>query len=98
MSENVGSTLPSQQDHPTSLSFTLTWAALLLKCVTSLTLLLDVCVGQEIGNGGTCQWKMCGLDPMTTLALYFEVVNQVQTAEHSSSSTAALSHLHKEVL
>ncbi|TNM95688.1 hypothetical protein fugu_016771 [Takifugu bimaculatus] len=34
-------------------------------------------VQQEIGNGGTCQWKMCGLDPMTTLALYFEVVNQV---------------------
>uniref|UniRef100_A0A3Q4GFF7 Protein transport protein SEC23 n=1 Tax=Neolamprologus brichardi TaxID=32507 RepID=A0A3Q4GFF7_NEOBR len=25
---------------------------------------------------GTCQWKVCGLDPSTTLALYFEVVNQ----------------------
>uniref|UniRef100_H3CA68 Protein transport protein SEC23 n=1 Tax=Tetraodon nigroviridis TaxID=99883 RepID=H3CA68_TETNG len=33
----------------------------------------------EIGNGGTCQWKMCGLDP-TTLALYFEVVNQQHNA------------------
>lgn len=55
--------------------------------------MLDVCVGQEIGNGGTCQWKMCGLDPMTTLALYFEVVNQVQTAEYNS--TAALYRLHK---
>uniref|UniRef100_A0A8C5C6Q2 Protein transport protein SEC23 n=1 Tax=Gadus morhua TaxID=8049 RepID=A0A8C5C6Q2_GADMO len=31
---------------------------------------------KEIGTGGTCQWKMCGLDPSTTLALYLEVVNQ----------------------
>uniref|UniRef100_A0A7N5ZR15 Protein transport protein SEC23 n=1 Tax=Anabas testudineus TaxID=64144 RepID=A0A7N5ZR15_ANATE len=31
---------------------------------------------QEIGTGGTCQWKICGLDPSTTLAFYFEVVNQ----------------------
>uniref|UniRef100_A0A665ULS6 Protein transport protein SEC23 n=1 Tax=Echeneis naucrates TaxID=173247 RepID=A0A665ULS6_ECHNA len=31
---------------------------------------------KEIGTGGTCQWKVCGLDPCTTLALYFEVVNQ----------------------
>uniref|UniRef100_A0AAY4A3P8 Protein transport protein SEC23 n=1 Tax=Denticeps clupeoides TaxID=299321 RepID=A0AAY4A3P8_9TELE len=35
------------------------------------------CVSEnEIGTGGTCQWKICGLDPSTTLALYFEVVNQ----------------------
>uniref|UniRef100_A0AAQ5ZKP5 Protein transport protein SEC23 n=1 Tax=Amphiprion ocellaris TaxID=80972 RepID=A0AAQ5ZKP5_AMPOC len=35
------------------------------------------CVSEnEIGTGGTCQWKICGLDPATTLALYFEVVNQ----------------------
>lgn len=32
---------------------------------------------QEIGTGGTCQWKICGLSPTTTLAIYFEVVNQV---------------------
>uniref|UniRef100_A0AAR2M055 Protein transport protein SEC23 n=1 Tax=Pygocentrus nattereri TaxID=42514 RepID=A0AAR2M055_PYGNA len=31
---------------------------------------------KEIGTGGTCQWKICGLDPNTTLAIYFEVVNQ----------------------
>ncbi|OXB66813.1 hypothetical protein ASZ78_003515 [Callipepla squamata] len=31
---------------------------------------------KEIGTGGTCQWKICGLNPSTTLALYFEVVNQ----------------------
>ncbi|KAG9277856.1 protein transport protein Sec23B [Astyanax mexicanus] len=30
----------------------------------------------EMGVGGTCQWKICSLNPSTTLALYFEVVNQ----------------------
>ncbi|XP_006835391.1 PREDICTED: protein transport protein Sec23A isoform X2 [Chrysochloris asiatica] len=35
------------------------------------------CVSEnEIGTGGTCQWKICGLSPTTTLAVYFEVVNQ----------------------
>uniref|UniRef100_A0A3Q2CSC7 Protein transport protein SEC23 n=1 Tax=Cyprinodon variegatus TaxID=28743 RepID=A0A3Q2CSC7_CYPVA len=35
------------------------------------------CVSEnEIGTGGTCQWKICGLDASTTMALYFEVVNQ----------------------
>uniref|UniRef100_H0W6X4 Protein transport protein SEC23 n=1 Tax=Cavia porcellus TaxID=10141 RepID=H0W6X4_CAVPO len=35
------------------------------------------CVSEnEIGTGGTCQWKICGLSPATTLAIYFEVVNQ----------------------
>ncbi|RMB93649.1 hypothetical protein DUI87_29876 [Hirundo rustica rustica] len=34
---------------------------------------LDV---KEIGIGGTSQWKICSLDPSTTLAIYFEVVNQ----------------------
>ncbi|KAM9645880.1 protein transport protein Sec23A isoform 1-T4 [Trichechus inunguis] len=35
------------------------------------------CVSEnEIGSGGTCQWKICGLSPTTTLAVYFEVVNQ----------------------
>ncbi|XP_054445597.1 protein transport protein Sec23A [Pteronotus mesoamericanus] len=35
------------------------------------------CVSEnEIGTGGTCQWKICGLSPSTTLAIYFEVVNQ----------------------
>uniref|UniRef100_A0A4W4EL39 Protein transport protein SEC23 n=1 Tax=Electrophorus electricus TaxID=8005 RepID=A0A4W4EL39_ELEEL len=31
---------------------------------------------KELGVGGTCQWKICSLSPSTTLALYFEVVNQ----------------------
>lgn len=30
----------------------------------------------EIGIGGTNQWKMCGIDPNTTMGVYFEVVNQ----------------------
>uniref|UniRef100_A0A2I9LPQ5 Protein transport protein SEC23 n=1 Tax=Centruroides hentzi TaxID=88313 RepID=A0A2I9LPQ5_9SCOR len=30
----------------------------------------------ELGVGGTCQWKFCGINPTTTLALFFEVVNQ----------------------
>ncbi|KAL4613073.1 protein transport protein Sec23A-like [Arapaima gigas] len=35
------------------------------------------CVSEnEIGTGGTCQWKICGLDHNSTLAFYFEVVNQ----------------------
>uniref|UniRef100_A0A8C3M4M7 Protein transport protein SEC23 n=1 Tax=Chrysolophus pictus TaxID=9089 RepID=A0A8C3M4M7_CHRPC len=35
------------------------------------------CVSEnELGIGGTSQWKICGLDPCTTLAIYFEVVNQ----------------------
>ncbi|XP_038074686.1 protein transport protein Sec23A-like [Patiria miniata] len=30
----------------------------------------------EIGMGGTTQWRYCGLTPQTTVALFFEVVNQ----------------------
>jgi len=30
----------------------------------------------ELGAGGTSQWKICGLYPNTTYALFFEVVNQ----------------------
>jgi protein transport protein SEC23 len=29
----------------------------------------------EIGLGNTCAWKICGLDPSATFAVYFEVVN-----------------------
>lgn len=31
---------------------------------------------QEIGSGGTCAWKFCGLDPTTTATVFFEIVNQ----------------------
>uniref|UniRef100_A0A667XGG3 Protein transport protein SEC23 n=1 Tax=Myripristis murdjan TaxID=586833 RepID=A0A667XGG3_9TELE len=35
------------------------------------------CVSEnEMGIGGTSQWKVCSLNPSTTLAMYFEVVNQ----------------------
>eukprot|EP01089_Gocevia_fonbrunei_P021955 TRINITY_DN8693_c0_g1_i1.p1 TRINITY_DN8693_c0_g1~~TRINITY_DN8693_c0_g1_i1.p1 ORF type:complete len:746 (+),score=179.00 TRINITY_DN8693_c0_g1_i1:39-2276(+) len=30
----------------------------------------------EIGVGGTSVWKMCGTDPGSTVAIYFEIVNQ----------------------
>ena len=33
---------------------------------------------QEIGVGGTCAWKLCGLEPQTTLGIFFEIVNQVK--------------------
>lgn len=32
---------------------------------------------QEIGVGGTSAWRVCGIDPSTTLAIIFEVANQV---------------------
>uniref|UniRef100_A0A4W6C1Y4 Protein transport protein SEC23 n=1 Tax=Lates calcarifer TaxID=8187 RepID=A0A4W6C1Y4_LATCA len=31
---------------------------------------------KEMGIGGTSQWKVCSLNPSTTLGIYFEVVNQ----------------------
>uniref|UniRef100_A0A7N6AMN0 Protein transport protein SEC23 n=1 Tax=Anabas testudineus TaxID=64144 RepID=A0A7N6AMN0_ANATE len=35
------------------------------------------CVSEnEMGIGGTSQWKVCSLSPSTTLGIYFEVVNQ----------------------
>lgn len=35
----------------------------------------SVSTEMEIGIGGTSAWRMCTLDPNTTLAAYFEVVN-----------------------
>ncbi|XP_004698210.1 protein transport protein Sec23B [Echinops telfairi] len=35
------------------------------------------CVSEnELGVGGTSQWKICALDPTSTLGIYFEVANQ----------------------
>eukprot|EP00123_Amoebidium_parasiticum_P016637 comp23528_c2_seq2/m.39556 comp23528_c2_seq2/g.39556 ORF comp23528_c2_seq2/g.39556 comp23528_c2_seq2/m.39556 type:complete len:765 (-) comp23528_c2_seq2:257-2551(-) len=33
----------------------------------------------EIGIGGTSSWKICHVDPQTTVAAFFEVVNQAPT-------------------
>ena len=33
----------------------------------------------ELGIGSTTQWRMCSLYPNSTLAVYFEVVNQVRS-------------------
>ena len=30
----------------------------------------------KIGVGGTCAWKVCGLDQQTAFAVFFEIVNQ----------------------
>lgn len=35
----------------------------------------SVSTEMEIGIGGTTAWRMCSLDPKTTIAAYFEVVN-----------------------
>ena len=35
----------------------------------------------EIGIGQTSSWKMCGLNPRTSAAVYFEVVNQASSAQ-----------------
>jgi protein transport protein SEC23 len=60
---------------------------LLARCFGKLTVCLDDSknttngngsrVLQEIGIGGTCEWRICALDPLSTLGVYFEVANQV---------------------
>lgn len=35
----------------------------------------SVAAETEIGIGGTCAWRMCAVDPATTIAAYFEVTN-----------------------
>jgi hypothetical protein len=32
---------------------------------------------QEIGVGGTCAWKLCGIDPNQAISLFFESANAV---------------------
>lgn len=44
-------------------------------CV-SLNVKSSLVADTEIGMGNTVQWKMCTFDPSTTVALFFEVVNQ----------------------
>lgn len=43
------------------------------------------CVGEtEIGISGTSSWKLCGISPNTTLAVYFEVASQIQSFQPGS--------------
>merc|ERR1712130_887633 len=44
--------------------------------VTSMGKKNDKVSTEEIGIGGTYVWKIGGLDPNVTLAVYFEIVNQ----------------------
>lgn len=69
MSENVSAPRLSH----TSFNLELVFAAVHLNIYNCL------CLVQEMGIGGTSQWKVCSLSPSTTLGLYFEVVNQVKT-------------------
>ena len=42
----------------------------------------NACVyDDEVGVGGTSKWKITGIDPNTTLAVYFEIVNQVSESK-----------------
>lgn len=40
--------------------------------------------------GGTSEWRICGLDPLTTLGVYFEVVNQVCFIVESHASVRVM--------
>ncbi len=40
---------------------------------------------QEVGQGGTTQWRMCGVDYDSTVALFFEIT---ATADKGSEATA----------
>lgn len=37
----------------------------------------------EIGVAGTSAWKFCGINPKTTVAVYFEVASQVFCLAHN---------------
>ena len=50
-------------------------------------LLLNPFPPQEIGVGGTSSWKVCGLDPSTSLAVSFEVSNQVSLSVYCISQS-----------
>ena len=39
----------------------------------------------EIGVGGTSAWRVCALDPSTSLAVLFEVANQVRRHDNCLS-------------
>ena len=50
-----------------------------ISCIVICVHYNTLCVPfQEIGVGGTCAWKLCGLEPQTTLGIFFEIVNQVK--------------------
>eukprot|EP00294_Goniomonas_avonlea_P013357 CAMPEP_0114556282 /NCGR_PEP_ID=MMETSP0114-20121206/9212_1 /TAXON_ID=31324 /ORGANISM="Goniomonas sp, Strain m" /LENGTH=677 /DNA_ID=CAMNT_0001741489 /DNA_START=307 /DNA_END=2340 /DNA_ORIENTATION=+ len=45
-------------------------------CCASLNKKSPSVAETEIGAGGTCAWKLCGLEPTTSVAIFFEVTNQ----------------------
>ena len=46
----------------------------------------NACVAEtEMGEGGTYSWSLGGIDPSTTIALYFEIANASASAPVSAS-------------
>lgn len=51
----------------------------------------SVSVGEtECGIGNTCAWKMCGIDPEASYAIYFEIANQGGSNVASNQQQQAL--------
>ena len=44
----------------------------------------------ECGIGNTCAWKMCGIDPSSSYAIYFEIANQGGPAQMQQGPQRAL--------
>ena len=44
----------------------------------------------ECGIGSTCSWKMCGIDPTASYALYFEIANQGGPTQHQQGPQKAM--------
>lgn len=47
-----------------------------IQCVLPSPRAQTLILSQEIGIGGTNAWKVCAIDPQTSLGVYFEIVNQ----------------------
>ena len=45
-------------------------------CCQSLNKKSPSVAEMELGQGGTCAWKMCGLSPSTSVSVFFEVTTQ----------------------
>ncbi|KAL7268370.1 GTPase-activating protein S23 [Rhizina undulata] len=44
----------------------------------------------ECGIGNTCSWKLCGLNPTTSVATYFEIASQAGPAQQQQSTQKGL--------
>lgn len=44
----------------------------------------------EVGIGNTCSWKMCGINPSTSVATYYEIASQAGPAQQQQGSQKGL--------